>query len=204
MRFFSFVQGGPPKGLCLSLVSFLFLSFLTCLVEGIVPSCFRLRCYKGEVWALVSRGRIFPIRGWSGSLDWLGVLFSPYPRGFLYSKTTNTWLKKERKRKKKKSILFPWFFTLPGISFTTPVLQNITSFMLISKIHAENPQTVTWSAITRSALTWDCHLRILTLNDCHRLGPSCRCTPWTIVHCQDPVTAIIWRSSKIPTIEVKR
>jgi len=44
--------GGPPKGLCLSLVSFLYLSFLTCLEEGIALSCFRLRCYEGGGWAL--------------------------------------------------------------------------------------------------------------------------------------------------------
>jgi len=47
----SFVLGGPPKGLCLSLVSFLYLSFLTCLEEGIAPSCFRLRCCEGGGWA---------------------------------------------------------------------------------------------------------------------------------------------------------
>ena len=52
--------GGPPKGLRLSLVSFLYLFFLTCLEEGIAPSCFRLRCCKGGGWALVSGGLIFP------------------------------------------------------------------------------------------------------------------------------------------------
>ena len=52
VRILSFVLGGPPKGLCLSLVSFLYLSFLTCLEEGIAPSCFRLRCYEGGGWAL--------------------------------------------------------------------------------------------------------------------------------------------------------
>jgi len=26
------------------------------------------------------------------------------------------------------------------------------------------------------------------LNECYRLGPSCRCVPWTKVQCQDPVT----------------
>jgi len=51
--------------------------------------------------------------------------------------TTNHSIKK--KKKSKKSPLFPWFFTLPGIAFTTPVLQNITSSILISKIHAKNP-----------------------------------------------------------------
>jgi len=44
--------GGPPQGLHLSLVSFLYLSFLTCLEEGIAPSCFRLRCYEGGGGAL--------------------------------------------------------------------------------------------------------------------------------------------------------
>jgi len=34
-------------GLCLSLVSFLYLSFHTCLEEGIAPSSFRLMCSKG-------------------------------------------------------------------------------------------------------------------------------------------------------------
>ena len=38
---------------------------------------------------------------------------------------------------------FSLFFTLPGISFTTPVLPNITSSILISKIHAKNPRTLT-------------------------------------------------------------
>jgi len=55
--------GGLPKGLCLSLVSFLYLSFLTCLEEGIASSCFLLRCYEGGGWALVSGGLIFPMRG---------------------------------------------------------------------------------------------------------------------------------------------
>ena len=50
-------------GLCLALVSFLDLCFLTCLEEGIAPSCFRLRCYKGRGWALGLRGLIFPMRG---------------------------------------------------------------------------------------------------------------------------------------------
>jgi len=36
--------------------------------------------------------------------------------------------------------LSPWFFTLPGISFTTPVLENIRSSILISKIYTKNPQ----------------------------------------------------------------
>jgi len=38
---------------------------------------------------------------------------------------------------------FACFFTLPGISFTTLVLQKITSSSLISKFHAKNPLTLT-------------------------------------------------------------
>jgi len=63
IRFLSFVLGGPPKGLYLSLVSFVFLSFLTCLEEGIAASCSRLRCYEGGGWALGSRSLIFRMRG---------------------------------------------------------------------------------------------------------------------------------------------
>jgi len=51
------------KGLCLSLVSFLFMSFLTCLEEGIAASCSRLRCCQGGGCALGSGGWIFPMRG---------------------------------------------------------------------------------------------------------------------------------------------
>ena len=47
-------------------------------------------------------------------------------------------------------------FTLPGISFTTPILQNITSSILISKIHAKNPQTLT--LICRYAISLDLRL----------------------------------------------
>jgi len=50
---FSFVVGSQPNGLCLSLISFLYMSFLTCLEEGIASSCFRLRCYEGGGWGLV-------------------------------------------------------------------------------------------------------------------------------------------------------
>jgi len=63
VKILSFGLGGPPKGLCLALVSFLYLSFLTCLEEGIASSCFRLRCYEGGGWGLGSRGLIFPMRG---------------------------------------------------------------------------------------------------------------------------------------------
>jgi len=35
--------------------------------------------------------------------------------------------------------LFPWFFTLPGMAFTTPLIQNITSSVLTTKTHAKNP-----------------------------------------------------------------
>jgi len=49
-HFFCF--GGPLKGFCLSLVSFLYLSFLRCLEEGIASSCFRLTCYTAGGWAL--------------------------------------------------------------------------------------------------------------------------------------------------------
>ena len=36
--------------------------------------------------------------------------------------------------------LFPACFTLPSTSFTTPLLQNITSSILISTIQAKNPK----------------------------------------------------------------
>ena len=71
VRFFSLVEAGLLKGLCLALVLFLFMSFLTCLEGGIASSCLRLRCYEGEGYALGSRGSIFPMRGGSGSLDFL-------------------------------------------------------------------------------------------------------------------------------------
>jgi len=41
-RMFSLVLRGLPMGLYLSLVSFLFMSFLTGREEGIAPSCIRL------------------------------------------------------------------------------------------------------------------------------------------------------------------
>ena len=56
--------------------------------------------------------------------------------------------------------LFLSFFTLPGISFTTLVLQNITSSILISKFHAKNPRTLT--LIYRYTISLD--LRLLSPN----------------------------------------
>jgi len=54
-------------------------------------------------------------------------------------------------------------------------------------------------AVTQSALTWDCHLQTLTLHDCHGLGTSCRCVPWTNVQCQDPVTRSVSGADKCMT-----
>ena len=41
--------------------------------------------------------------------------------------------------------LLPSFFILPGISFMTPVLLNITYFILISQTRTQNPWTLTQS-----------------------------------------------------------
>jgi len=48
VRFTSFVLGGPPKGLCLSLVSFLLLSFLTCLEKVLLRLAFVLGDMTGD------------------------------------------------------------------------------------------------------------------------------------------------------------
>jgi len=57
------------------------------------------------------------------------------------------------KKKKKKSPLLPCFCTLPGISFTTPVCQNMTTSILISKIHAKGTPTMT--LICRDVISLD-------------------------------------------------
>jgi len=86
--------------------------------------------------------------------------------------------------------LFLWFFTLPGISFMTSVLQNIKSSILISKIHAKNPQTLI--LIHHYAISLD--LRLSSPNphakrlSSFRTFLSSRCVPWTNVQCQNPVT----------------
>jgi len=50
--FFPFFCIGRPKGLCLALYRFVFMSFLMCLEKGMASSCFLLRsCWgEGEFW----------------------------------------------------------------------------------------------------------------------------------------------------------
>ena len=64
------------------------------------------------------------------------------PYRFLYLNQRIQDLKK-KKKKRKKSPLLPSFFTLPGISFMIPVLQNISYSILRTKTHAKDPQTLT-------------------------------------------------------------
>ena len=61
--------------------------------------------------------------------------------------------------------------------------------ILIFKIHAKNPLTLT--LMCHYAISLD--LRLSSPNphtkQVYRLEPSCRCVPWTNIQCQDPVTA---------------
>ena len=102
---FSFVQGSPPKGLCFSLVSFLFLSFLACLEEGIASLCFRLRCYEGGGWALVSGGLDFSHEGVKRVVGLLvGFVFAIARAACSFLYLTNEYMitKKKKKKKEKK------------------------------------------------------------------------------------------------------
>jgi len=103
---------GPPKGLCLSLFSFLYLFFLTCLEEGIAPSCFCLRCYEGGGWPLVPRGWIFSYEGVKrvvGLLKGFVHAIASAPGEFLYLsylEINEHMIKKKKKKRKMLPISF--------------------------------------------------------------------------------------------------